>query len=119
MMRQNVHHAYVSVHDGMIWIPGGRHMANAWQGEVPRQNTNDAGFERTSLLSALPPNGHGLHDMIGNVWEWTTDWYSPRHAACRRYRPAAASCGADRHIHESCRISMHQARSLCCIALRR
>ena len=59
--------------------PNGRHMANTWQGEFPRQNTNSDGFERTSPVTAFPPNGHGVYDMIGNVWEWTTDWYSQKH----------------------------------------
>ena len=57
----------------------GRHMANTWQGEFPWQNLRSDGYERTSPVDAFPPNGYGLLDMIGNVWEWTTDWYSPRH----------------------------------------
>ena len=47
----------------------------------PRQNLNADGFERTSPVTAFPPNGYGLHDMIGNVWEWTSDWYAPKHEA--------------------------------------
>ena len=47
-------------------------------------------IERTSPVTAFPPNGYGLHDMIGNVWEWTTDWYSPKHHAPTRPRPAAS-----------------------------
>jgi sulfatase modifying factor 1 len=59
--------------------PGGKHMANTWQGEFPRQNLHEDGFDRTSPVTAFPPNGYGVHDMIGNVWEWTTDWYAPKH----------------------------------------
>ena len=66
---------------GDEFTPGGQHMANTWQGEFPRQNLNEDGFERTSPVTAFPPNGYGVHDMIGNVWEWTTDWYSPKHEA--------------------------------------
>jgi formylglycine-generating enzyme required for sulfatase activity len=61
--------------------PGGRQMANTWQGEFPRQNLADDGFERTSPVNAFPPNGYGIYDMVGNVWEWTTDWYAPGHPA--------------------------------------
>ena len=61
--------------------PGGRHMANTWQGAFPFQNKREDGFERTSPVRAFPPNGYGLHDMIGNVWEWTADWYVAKHQA--------------------------------------
>ena len=66
---------------GDEFTPGGKHMANTWQGDFPRQNLNEDGYERTSPVTAFPPNGYGLHDMIGNVWEWTSDWYSPKHEA--------------------------------------
>jgi sulfatase modifying factor 1 len=61
--------------------PGGRHMANTWQGDFPHENLAGDGYERTSPVDAFPPNGYGLLDMIGNVWEWTTDWYAPKHEA--------------------------------------
>jgi sulfatase modifying factor 1 len=73
---------------GDEFTPGERHRANTWQGVFPRQNTREDGYERTSPVTAFPPNGYGLHDMIGNVWEWTTDWYSQRHTP----DPAKACC---------------------------
>lgn len=82
---------------GGDFTPGNVHMANTWQGEFPRQNLSQDGFERTSPVTAFPPNGYGLQDMIGNVWEWTTDWYVPRHeadapkACCIPQNPRGAS----------------------------
>jgi formylglycine-generating enzyme required for sulfatase activity len=55
-------------------------MANSWQGEFPWQNLKLDGFEGTSPVGSFPPNNYGLYDMTGNVWEWTTDFFTPRHA---------------------------------------
>jgi formylglycine-generating enzyme required for sulfatase activity len=73
-------------------VPNGRHMANTFQGEFPWQNLAEDGYAGTSPAGSYPANDFGLVDMIGNVWEWTADWYGTRHG-----QPATKACCVPRN----------------------
>jgi len=75
------HHVGAEYCWGNDVAPGGRQLANYWQGEFPRQNLLLDGFERTAPVGSFPPNDFGLYEMAGNVWEWTADWYIDHHAS--------------------------------------
>jgi formylglycine-generating enzyme required for sulfatase activity len=95
--------------------PQGRSMANTWQGEFPHQNLKADGYEGTSPVTAFPPNGYGLYDMIGNIWEWTADWWSATHEA-----DAPKSCcipenprgGAEPNSYDPCQPSIRIPRKV-------
>lgn len=66
---------------GNAFTLDGRLMANTWHGQFPNQNLALDGFRRTSPVGSFPANDYGLLDMIGNVWEWTQDWFKRGHDA--------------------------------------
>jgi sulfatase modifying factor 1 len=72
--------------------PRGRMMANTWQGRFPWENLATGGNRGTAPVKRFPPNGYGLFEMTGNVWEWTSDFFTPRHrddspACCAPHDP--------------------------------
>lgn len=69
---------------GNDFAPGGVMLANTWQGLFPFANQMLDGWERTSPVGTYPANGYGLHDLIGNTWEWTQDWWADRPAVPRK-----------------------------------
>jgi formylglycine-generating enzyme len=82
---------------GNEFAPKGKMMANTWQGEFPWQNLLTDGFEGTSPVTTFPPNGYGLYDMAGNVWEWIADYFGSfqrdevAHACCAPGRPRSVT----------------------------
>jgi formylglycine-generating enzyme len=76
---------------GEEFTPGGKAMANTWQGEFPNENLLEDGYEWTAPVKTFPANGYGLYEMAGNVWEWMRDWYQEHsemaNSCCGRINP--------------------------------
>jgi sulfatase modifying factor 1 len=73
--------------------PGGKHLCNIWQGRFPTRDTGEDGYTGVCPVDAFPPNGHGLHSITGNVWEWCADWFSTSFAASALHDPAGPAAG--------------------------
>ncbi len=87
-------------HWGDQFLKDGQHMANTFTGEFPHRNTAADGFERTSPVKSFAPNGYGLYDMAGNVWQWTADRYretpdAPPHPFARVIKGGSFLCHVD------------------------
>lgn len=97
--------------------PRGERRANIWVGDFPRRGPEAAGSAGTSRVGSYPPNGYGLFDMAGNVWEWTRDWFAPSTYARRAHTAGPASVdpgGSDNGHDRSIRGGSHLCHDSYC-----
>ncbi len=84
---------------GSELTPDGEHRCNIWQGTFPSDNSRDDGFYATAPVNHYSPNGHGLYNTTGNVWEWCTDWFSTTfHSVGAQHNPKGPPTGSHRVI---------------------
>lgn len=81
---------------GNKWAPGGEARANIWEGQFPGVNTAEDGFPGTAPVTAFPPSKFGLKNIIGNVWEWTSDWWATQHSREFQTNPKGPETGTDK-----------------------
>lgn len=81
---------------GNNWTPKGETRANIWEGDFPVKNTAEDGYTGTAPVTSFPATKFGLKNIIGNVWEWTGDWWETRHTREPRENPRGPPSGNDK-----------------------